>query len=105
MRKYDHRGVGPTETLGDLPGFEGVYVLKGTRAGHPKLSEPADMETLHVISRHRGGEVRGFERGVGDATWHVRRPNYVGAWPDLDAAVGALVGSPLSLDRPPWDLP
>lgn len=53
-----------------------------------------ELELLHVMSVPAGGEIRGYQRprGKSDAAWTVRQPCYTGDWPEVDAAVAALVG-------------
>lgn len=46
---------------------------------------------VHVMSPHAGGEVRGYTLH-GGVLW-LRAPCYQGAWPEVDAIVGAMLGA------------
>lgn len=80
-----------TIRVGDLalPGVEAgsVYVLRG----HLPADAIGDARaTLHVISAHCGGEIRGFSQdGSG---WNQRTPDYIGTWPEVDQALADLIG-------------
>lgn len=76
----------------DLQGVEpgAVYLLRSSVPAH-MCHDARDL--LHVISRYRGGEVRGYERPAGSSEpWRVRLPAYEGHWPDVDRAVAAATG-------------
>lgn len=90
--------MGATERVGDIrsvgdqqlgPGE--VYVLRS------RISDRSygDIDVLHVISSHAGGEIRGYWRPHGeDGPWTVRMPAHA-EWPEMDRAVEALVGAPV----------
>lgn len=54
-----------------------------------------EREILHVLSRHAGGEVRGYIRPRGGDIWEVRRPAHEGHWPEMDRAVADATGEPI----------
>jgi len=79
--------------VGDLvlPDVElgAVYVIRTTI--NDRFDGPIDL--LHVMSKYAGGEIRGYKRAV-DTTgpWLLRRPATPEGWPEVDAAVAALLG-------------
>lgn len=51
------------------------------------------IDLIHVMSKSAGGEIRGYAREHGsNKPWKIRTPNYLGAWPELDAEIGRLTG-------------
>lgn len=82
-----------------IPGVElgSIYLLRSSI--NCRFRGPIDL--LHVISTYRGGEIRGYWRSVGSSgPWTVRTPNYVGAWPEIDAATAALVHGTIVSEEP-----
>ena len=80
--------VGDLKLDGVDPGD--VYVLASSVRAHMSY---LDRDLLHVMSKHRGGEIRGYERPLGsDKPWSVRPPHYEGHWPEVDQAVADLTG-------------
>lgn len=72
--------------IGDLP-WPGLYVL---RDAHREWG--GVVETLHIMSTHAGGQIRGYHRERGERAWRIWLPNYTGDWPEMDEAVAVLVG-------------
>lgn len=88
-----------TERVGDLdmaavgvPDVEpgAVYVLREGKHGDRFHRE---IETLHVISKHAGGEIRGYILPEGEASWLLRTPCSPMEWPEIDRAVANLIGA------------
>ncbi len=83
--------VGDLAIDGADPGA--IYLL---RDGHSSGVYGGKVETLHVMSRPAGGQIRGYMRREGDREWRVWAPNYTRDWPEMDAAVAALTGDQVS---------
>lgn len=55
-----------------------------------------EIDLLHVISAHAGGQVRGYKRGKGArGAWTVSTPAYEGNWVAVDLAVSSLLSEPI----------
>ncbi len=52
-----------------------------------------DLRVVHVISPAARGEIRGYWLIRGHAC--QRRPDHLGAWPELDAEVSRVLGVPV----------
>lgn len=84
----------------DLP-WEGVYVevdaAKPTTTWTAQFQGERQYPTgtraafVHVMSRHAGGEIRGYV--LIDGKLHLRHPCYTGRWPEMDEAVEAAIGA------------
>lgn len=60
-----------------------------TTGRRAKLSE---WRRVHVLSRHAGGEIRGYELEVGGELL-LAYPCYTGIWPEMDAEVARIVAA------------
>lgn len=93
----------------DLPEFQGIYVIvdaEDMRRGPYVASFDGEKEVaaeyvrwVHLMSRHSGGEIRGY--ALVEGRLHVRLPDYVGPWPEMDTAVARALGVELR----PYDKP
>lgn len=81
----------------------GDVVLEGSAPGNVYLLRSAincsyrgPTETLHVMSKSAGGQIRGYERATGSGgVWMVSTPAYEGNWVAMDLAVSDLIGAPV----------
>jgi hypothetical protein len=64
-----------------------LYVLRSEIQRY--RDEPEEI--LHVISAFAGGEIRGYRRLRGEASWKLRHPANPVSWTELDAAVAELL--------------
>lgn len=64
----------------------GYHFTTGRR---PQLG---DWRRVHVMSEHRGGEVRSYELEAG-GTLLLAYPCYTGLWPELDAEVEQIIAA------------
>ena len=84
-----------------LPEFPGTYVLiypphslwnvQGSGWLHDDLPPEASASTVHVMSSHSPGEIRGYVLHNGKL--HKRLPCYSGDWPEMDSAVLAAIAA------------
>jgi len=51
------------------------------------------LRWVHVMSKPAKGEIRGY--ALVNGKLHVRLPDYVGPWPELDQAVATKLGVPV----------
>lgn len=103
LERWELPGMVDTEGNPVEPGA--VYLLLGdpdvhtpgdaraASAGFP-LEPFATYRTVHAISKYQGGEIRGYVATPADAPvkLFVRYPATPADWPELDAAVCAVLG-------------
>lgn len=58
--------------------------------GPSRLKDGTPIGLVHVISKHRGGEIRGF--WIVDGVLELRHPTSPRRWFSLDAAVSRVLG-------------
>jgi hypothetical protein len=84
-----------TTRIGDLvlEGVEpgAVYLLRGGFGA---------TETLHVMSKYQGGEVRGYHREEGGSAWALRHPAYPEQWTEIDQATANVTREEINHHRP-----
>lgn len=59
--------------------------------GERSVNQHSDAQLVHVISPAAGGEIRGYV--LIEHRLHLRIPCYSGEWPEMDMAVGDLLGA------------
>lgn len=74
-------------------------------SGHVRAREAmalygCSFQTVHVISRPAGGEIRGYIQIDGGALL-LRTPAYPPDWPELDCAVSEELGVPVVVEESP----
>jgi hypothetical protein len=72
------------------PPRRALYYTAGF-VGQRDVSPDVEAQLVHVISPHRGGEIRGYV--LIEHRLHLRTPCYSGEWPEMDMAVGDLLGA------------
>lgn len=70
------------------PGPDGYFA---SFVGARGVDFNTEVQVVHVISPHRGGEIRGYVL-IGDRL-HLRLPCYTGHWDELDEAVARRTGA------------
>jgi len=59
------------------------------------------LRWVHVMSKPAKGEIRGY--ALVNGKLHVRLPDYVGPWPELDQAVATKLGVPVLTREGPYN--
>lgn len=89
----------------ELP-FDGVYLLVDAAFAAPQcvarigmfvgirdVHEGDRLSYVHIISKHAGGEIRGYVIHAGRLK--LRLPCYTAEWPEMDRAVSEALGLPV----------